>query len=250
MTSRPSIGLAAALAIVLAALPAPAEAPPSERAAEVLRDAVAGKDEGARLLALEKAATLRLPGLEAAARKAAYSADRVERMLALELLASIDVAGNRAVFLEALRSPFRSVRLRALRALLTLSDPNLAARFVEVLEMDPDPDLRALAARGLIPPCAPESRAVLRRAVATGHPVVQTAATRALVASGDLGIGIELLERARGARGAERRRLFGLVALVPDPDLVPLLGKQLEDPDQELRVSAAAAILSILGPPR
>jgi HEAT repeat protein len=250
MTFCQHIGIAAAMAVVLAAQPAEAEVSPAERAAEVLREAAAGKDEGARLFVLEKATTVRVPGLEASARQAASSADRVARTLGLELLAAIDAAGNREVFLEALGSPYRSVRLRALRALLTLSDAGLATRFVEVLEKDPDPDLRALAARGLRPPCTPEAQAALRRAVATGHPVVQTAAVRALVANGDFEVGLELLERARGAFGAERRRLFDLVGLVPDPDLVPLLGKLLEDPDRELRAEAAAAILSSLGPSR
>jgi len=246
MTSRRLIQLGAALAAVLAVLSALAEIPPGERAAAVLRDAVAGKEEGARLFALEKAATLRVSGLEEAARRAATSSDRVERSLALEILARIDVAGNGDLFLGALDSPFRSVRLRALKALVMLPDPSFAPRLIEVLEHDPDPDLRALAARGLGLPGAPEARAALRGALANGHPVVQAAAARALVAGGDLGIGRELLARARVATGTERRKLLGLVALVPDPGLVPPLAELLEDSDSVVRVAAAAAILSIL----
>ena len=250
MTSRPLLGLLAALAAVFSVPSVSAAVPARERAESALREAVSSADEGVRLFALERAAATSAPGLEAGARHAAASSDRVERCLALELLTRIDVAGNREVFVDALGSPFRSVRLRALKALETLSDKSLSPRLIEVLEHDPDPDLQALAARSLGNIGALDAREALHRAVTTGHPVVQTAATRALVAIGDLGVGRLLLERARVAGGSERRRLFGLVALVPDADLVPSLTALLEDPDREVRVAAAAAILNIVGPAR
>lgn len=250
MTIHTLIGLAAASAAVLTALPVSATVPPRERAESALREAVSSEDGGLRRFALEKALAAPAADLQAGARLAAASADRVERSLALELLARIDVSGNRALFVEALGSPYRSVRLRALVALESLSDRSLSPRLVEVLEQDPDPDLRALAARALGRAGAAEAREALQGAVESGHPVVQTAATQALVALGDLGAGRLLLERARAASGSERRRLFGLVALVPDAGLVPALTELLEDSDREVRVGAAAAILSILGPSR
>ncbi len=242
-------GVAAAFAASLLVRPALAEAPPGDRAAQVLRDAALGKDVGARLFALEKAPSGDVPGLEEAARRAAASPDRVEQATALEALARIGVARNRELFIEALGSPYRSVRLRALKALLTLSDPGLAQRFLSVLQNDPDPDLQALAAEGLGLRGLADGRAALARAIESGHPVVQRAAVRALVATGDLGFGSSLLARARSEVGPERRRLFALVALVPDPRLVPSLVELLEDPDGESRVAAAIAILSILRPP-
>lgn len=239
----------ASLLVTLSLLVAPGargeEPPPAARAADVLREAGQSPDEGVRLLALERAGSVKVPSLEAAAIKATRSTDRIELSLALEALARIDVARNRDTFVAALRSEYRSVRLRGLRALLTLDDAGLTPRYVEVLAKDPDPDLRALAARGLGSPASPEGRAALRGAVAKDHPIVQNAAVKALVASGDLEIGHELLERARATSGPERRRLFGLVGLVPDPTLVPVLARLLEEPDAEVRVLAAAAIVTI-----
>ena len=216
-----------------------------EKAARVVLDAANGTEEVPRFLALERGPAS-LSGLAGAARRSAASADRVEKALALECLARVDAAASRPLFVEALGSPYRSVRIRALRALVEMRDPGLAPTFVRVLESDPDPDLRAIAAGGLALPGAAEGRAALRKALESESPVIQRAAVRALVASGDLGFGKALLSRAMSAVGAERHRLFGLVSLVPDPELVQALAAHFEDADLETRTAAALAALAIL----
>ncbi|MFN7987127.1 MAG: HEAT repeat domain-containing protein [Thermoanaerobaculia bacterium] len=238
--------LAIAVCAAVLGRPVAADEAAAGRAAKVLADTATGKDEGARLFTLEKAPATGIPGLEEAARHSATSSDRTERALALALLARIDVSRNRDLFVEALRSPFRVVRLRALNGLLSLEDPALAPLFVSSLENDPDPDLRALAARGLGLAGLESGREALRKALENGPPVVQRAAVEALVASGDRSSGGRLLERARGASGQERLRLFRLVGLVPDPALVQQLTPLLDDPGAETRAAAAVAILSIL----
>lgn len=216
-----------------------------EKATASLAEALLAREEGPRLLAWKLAADLATPGLETAARVGTESPDRVERSLALELLAHIDVPRNRDTFAKGLDSPYRSVRLRAMRALATLHDPQLAVRFAQVLAEDPDPDLRALAALALGAIDAVESEPALRKGLLDPHPVVQEAAVRGLVARGETGIGVELLERARGTDWPETTRLLGLVALVPDRAVLPRLTELLDDPTPVVRVAAAAAILHL-----
>jgi HEAT repeat protein len=215
------------------------------RATALLAEAMGAEAEGVRLQAVELAAALSSPGLEDAGRRAAASPDRVERTLALELLGRIDATRNRELFIAALTSPYRSVRVRAVLALGTLKDRELMRPLMLVLEQDADPDLRALAARALGAAGGQDARSALRRALGDSHPVVQEAAVLALVASGDLEVGFELVNRARSASPGEASRLLGLAGLVPNQALVPDLGEMLSNPFAEVQVAAAAAILRI-----
>jgi HEAT repeat protein len=239
-----AVGAACLVTVAAMASPPPAQSA-EERATEVMSQALLSPDWGLRMESWHLAAPLSAAGLEAAARHGADSPDRDERALALELLARIDVARNRDIFQRELDSSFRSVRVRAIRALTRLADPALIPLFERVLAKDTDPDLRALAAEALGHPWAGAARPALRRAVADPRPVVQQAAVRALVATGDLSIGHELLSRALDLESEEVVRLVGLVALVPDRALVPRLAEMLSRPDAGVRVAAAAAILTI-----
>ena len=73
----------------------------------------------------------------------------------------------------------------------------------------------------------------------------QAAVVYALVASGEREIGFERLGRVHGAAPAEICRLLGLVAAVPDRELIPRLATLLASPEPSVRVAAAAAILRI-----
>ncbi|HOC42658.1 MAG TPA: HEAT repeat domain-containing protein [Thermoanaerobaculales bacterium] len=245
MTVRALRWLLVGIVMALCAAAAQADDSAVAKATDVLAAALTADAEGVRLQAARLAAELSTPGLEAAARALAASPDRFERSLALELLSHIDVGRNRDLFEAALTSPFRSVRVRAVQALATLKDPALAGPLVAMLANDIDPDLRALAAGALGATGGGDVRAALRRALADPHPVVQVAAVEALAASGDDEVGLELLGRAESAAPAEARRLLGLVALVPDRDLMPRLGTLLASPDPSVRSAAAAAILRI-----
>lgn len=240
-------GLLAGIAMALSAAWALADEPGVAKATEVLAEALAADAEGARLQAALLAAELSTPGLEAAARALAVSPDRYERGLALELLSHIDVAGNRDLFEAALTSPFRSARVRAVRALATLKDPGLVGPLTAMLANDADPDIRALAAEALGGTGGEHASAALRRALDDPHPVVQAAAVEALAAASDQEVGFELLGRVEGAAPQDARRLLGLVSLVPNRELIPLIGELLASPEQSVRIAAAAAILRIDG---
>lgn len=242
---QPPAWLAVGLVMATGAVCVAAEESPVESATKVLAEALTSDVEGVRLDAAELAARLSTPGLEAAARTLAASPDRFARSLALELLARIDVARNRDLFEASMTSPFRSVRVRAVRALATLKDPAEVALLAAMLADDSDPDLRALAAGALGATGGEDARAALRRALADPHPVVQAAAVEALAASGEREVGLELLGRAQGAAPVETCRLLGLVAAVPDRELIPRLVALLASPDPSVRIAAAAAILRI-----
>lgn len=238
---RLTVGLVAFAATALVA----GQESPVARATHELAGALTAQAEGSRLQAVELAAGLSSPGLEAAARSLAASPDRFERSLALELLAHIDVARNRDVFEAALTAPFRSVRVRAVQALATLKDPGATRLFSTMLADDRDPDLRALAAGALGATGGEDARAALRRGLTDPHPVVQAAVVEALAASGDHEVGFEVLGRVQGVPPPEACRLLGLVALVPDRELIPRLAELLSSPAPDIRVAAAAAILRI-----
>ncbi|MGV8038895.1 MAG: HEAT repeat domain-containing protein [Thermoanaerobaculaceae bacterium] len=237
--------LAAGLLMASGAVRVAAEESPVESATKVLAEALTTDVEGVRLDAAELAARLSTPGLEPAARTLAASPDRFERSLALELLARIDVARNRDLFEQAMTAPFRSVRVRAVLALSTLREPGVVRPLAAMLAEDRDPDLRALAAKGLGAVGGQDARSALRRALVDAHPLVQTAAVEGLVATGDHEVGFDLVARVRGVPPVEACRLLGLVALVPERELIPQLTELLASPAPIVRVAAAAAILRI-----
>lgn len=233
------------LAAVLCCAGLWAEEPAVVRATELLAEAMGTQAEGPRLQAMELAAGLSTPGLEAAARRSAASNDRVERTWALEALAHIGVARNRALFVDAMTSPYRTVRVRAVLALASQKDPGVVPLMASMLEKDADPDLRALAAKALGATGGQDARSALRRALDDPHPVVHMAAVMGLVESGDTEVGFDLLSHARKTGKGEACRLLGLVGRVPNRELIAGLAELLSSETPEVRIAAAAAILSI-----
>jgi HEAT repeat protein len=207
---------------------------------------IQSNDAYLRSLALRASASLKEPALAEGARSAAHSADRYEQSLAIEILGNTDPAGSREQLLEALQSPFRGVRLRALRALAKLKDPRLADRIGDVLTADPDPDLRALAARALAETGAPAATLLLHQALDDQVAAVQEQIVLALVTVHDREL-VNLIRRRLANDPAEKVvQNLRLAALIPDPSLVPDLGPFLANAEPEVRALAAAAILSIL----
>lgn len=212
----------------------------------LLRTSIRSEHEHLRWLGLRAARSLADPAVAAAARELLPTAGRYEMALALEVLANGDIAASRDAFLAALGSPFRTVRLRALRALAQLRAPALADRFAAILVSDPDPELRAFAARALAQTGAAATAPALYRAMDDPESLVRQEAVRALVVLRDPGIAGALRRRLGEVAPDERVRIIRLAALVPDRDLTQALGPFLCDTDAEVRAAAAGAILSIV----
>jgi HEAT repeat protein len=252
-----------ALLVVLAGIAraqAPGSAPPAspprhpaelaEAARAMLAKSIYAPEEWIRLAALRAAAGVADEHLAAAAHAAAHSHDRYERTMALEIVIGGDPVGGRAVLLDALESSYRGHRLRALHALEPLRDPTLAEAFTRRLRSDPDEDLRALAARALAATAAPSAAAALQAALQDSSAVVRAEAVRGLVRLGNTAVTAlieQRLDTARPERLVEEIRLAGLV---PDPALAVKLERYLEDIEPVTKMSAAAAILSILNASR
>lgn len=203
-------------------------------------------DSYLRWFALQAAEPLTDRELAEAVRTRARADDRYERSLALGMLAHADPAGSRDEFIAALDSPFRAVRLRGLEGLAQLNDRSLTERFAEVLSGDPDPDLRAFAARALGATGSGQAALVLHRAMDDPVATVQEEAVRALVVLGDPGISAVMRRRLADSPPEARVRNIRMAGLVPDRAIIRDLGPFLGDGDPQVRSFAAAAILSIL----
>jgi HEAT repeat protein len=203
-------------------------------------------DSYQRWFALQAALPLTDRQLLDSVRARARANDRYERSLAMEILARTDPQGSREELLAGLESPYRPVRLRALDGLVKLNDRTLTERFGAILESDPDPDLRALAARALGTTGAAEAVPMLHRGLDDPMAAVQEEAVRALVVLRDPGISEVVRRRLADNAGDQRVRTLRLAGLVPDRALIRDLGPYLGDGDPEVRAFAAGAILSIL----
>jgi HEAT repeats len=224
---------------------APDPAAMAQLARTLLGASIKSDDTYQRWFALQAAQPLTDRQVLDSVRTRAQANDRYERSLALEILARADPAGSREELLAGLESPFRAVRLRALDGLVKLKDSSLKERFGAILDSDPDPDLRALAAQALATTGAPEAVPMLHRALDDPSPVVQEEAVRALVVLRDPEVS-DVLRRRLADNPAEKRvATLRIVGLVPDPALIAALGPYLGDADPEVRAFAAAAILSI-----
>jgi HEAT repeat protein len=218
----------------------------ADMARTLLGVSMKSEDSYERWFALQAAQPLKDQQLLDSVRERARAADRYERSLALEILARADPQGSRDELVAGLESPYRVVRIRALKGLIKLNDRTLTERFGTLLQNDPDPDLRALAARALGTTGAPKALPMLHRALDDASGAVQDEAVRAMVALHDPDVS-SIMRRRLADNPSERRvQTLRTAGLVPDPDLIAALGPYLGDGDSEVRAFAAAAILSIL----
>jgi hypothetical protein len=248
---------AAASGLLCAQAPGPSVPPPPRNAAELAQESrnllarsIYVPEEWIRLAALQAAASVSDEHLAAAAHGAARSHDRYERSMALDIVVAGDPVGGRTVLLEALESPYRGHRLRALHALEPMHDPSLAEAFTRRLRTDPDEDLRALAARALAATAAPAAAATLQAALQDSSAMVRAEVVRGLVRLGSPAAKALVEQRLATARPERLAEEIRLAALVPDPALTARLARYLEDPEPQVQLSAAAAILSIVNASR
>jgi hypothetical protein len=245
----------AALAVPVQSLSSPPPAAPGAdestalgaQARALLARSIYAPEEWIRLAALRAAAGVADRELAAAAHRAARSHDRYERAMGLEIVAAGDPVGGRDVLVEALDSPHRGHRLRALDALAPMRDPALAEAFARRLRSDPDEDLRALAARALAATVAPSAAPALIAALRDGSPLVRSEAVRGLVALHDPAVSTLVEQRLTTAPPDRLPDEIRLAALVPDSALAGRLAPFLDHADPQVRMTAAAAIVTIAG---
>jgi len=149
-------------------------------------------------------------------------------------------------FIDALNSHERAIRLRGLLGLAALGDWGPASEIVKVLANDPDPDLRAAAAKTLGVIGDERAAFVLDDAIEDPVPAVGEQAVLALVAMNDPDVGRTLRKRLENNDDPGVIPLLRMMALVPDPTLIEILTPYLEDGNAEIRAYATAAILSVL----
>lgn len=226
--------------------------PPPLRAAasnarRVLESALTGDDSPARWLGLYAARQLRQPWIAAPLIDLCDSPDLTERVLALEAVTNSNPAKGKSAFAAAIDSEHRSIRLRGVLGLMALRDTSMAPELVTIMLEDEDPDLRAAAARALGEIGAVTASIPLYESVMESqYAPVREQAVLALMALGDEQVGVYLVEQLKSDRGPGEEELLKLLALIPDPDLIPDLTPYLEHDYLEIRIQAAATILSIL----
>ncbi len=224
--------------------------PPVRAAATAARRALetALRDENGniRWAALRASRGLSSPWVAEIVLPLCTSPNIIERVIALEVVANTDPGVGRSAFLGALSSGERSVRLRGVLGLAALGDEDTVPHLTKILKDDPDPDLRAAAARALAAIADPMAAMPLYEAIESPYPPVREQAVLSLLAIGETSVGDYLLELLREDRDPGEAEILRLVALVPDPDVVEFLAPFLERQDSEIRTLAAAAITSIV----
>jgi HEAT repeat protein len=174
------------------------------------------------------------------------SPDLLFRVLALEVVTNTNPELGRAEFLEALISGERSLRLRGLHGLAAIGDAETVPSLVQILKEDPDPDLRAEAARALGGIGDARASIPLYEAIESRFPPVREQAVISLLAIGDEGVGDYLIGKLQAGHDPGEPEILRLLALIPDPALVGQLEPYLKHEDDEFRTLAAAAIFGIL----
>jgi HEAT repeat protein len=174
------------------------------------------------------------------------SPDIIERGLALEVVASSNPEKGRDAFLRALISGERSIRLRGVLGLAALGDDDTVPNLVTIMNDDPDPDLRAAAARALGDIGDVTASIHLYEAIESPFPPVRTYAVRSLLMIGDEDVGTYLVGRLQERGSPGENGILRLLALIPDPTLIGPIIPYLEHSADDVRTQAAAAVFSIL----
>lgn len=219
----------------------------ASEARRVLESALAGDDGPAKWLGLYAVRQLRQPWIAASLLRLCDSPDLTERVLALEAVTNSNPAKGKSAFAAALESEHRSIRLRGVLGLTALRDTSMAPDLVTIMLEDEDPDLRAAAAHALGEIGAVTASIPLYESVMESqYAPVREQAVLALMALGDEQVGVYLVEQLKTDRGPGEEELLKLLALIPDPNLIADLTPYLEHEFLEIRIQAAATILSIL----
>jgi HEAT repeat protein len=222
------------------------EASAAASARRQLRLALASNDGNIRFPAMRVARSFNESWIAEIVAPLCQSPDFMERVLALEVVTNTDPERCRASFMEILTSGERALRLRGLLGLAALGDPRTVTEIVRVMKEDLDPDLQAVAAKALGNLGGIRASDALYNAIEDDYFPVREQAVLALIAIGDGGLGVHLIDRLRNDNYPGEAEILRLMALVPDPSLVPVIEPYLMNDDHEKRTLAAAAILSIL----
>jgi HEAT repeat protein len=224
----------------------PAETDPAAAARRQLEEALSSDDGNQRFPAMRVARFMDDPWIAVLVAPLCESPDLVEKVLALEVVTNTDPAVCRDAFLEALNSGERALRLRGLLGFAALGDPDTVPRLVEIMNDDPDPDLRAAAARtiGLVGDL--KASISLYEAIGADYAPLREQAVLALMIIGDDGVGNYLIDRLVNDHHPGEAETLRLLSLMEDPALVESIEPYLHHEDHVYRTLAAAAILSIL----
>lgn len=218
----------------------------AEAARRHLESALNSDQDLVRWDALRAAATLREPWIAEIVVPLCDSPDIMERGIALEAVISSNPEKGRDAFLRALISGERSIRLRGVLGLAALGDDDTVPNLVTIMDDDPDPDLRAAAARALGDIGDTQASIHLYEAIKSPFHPVRKFAVMSLLTIGDEGVGTYLVGRLQEIDNPGELEILRLLALIPDPTLIEAISPYLEHSNDDVRTQAAAAIFSIL----
>ena len=219
-----------------------------------IEQALTSTDGDLRFKALREARHLHEPWIADAALPSCKSPDLTVKALALEAISASKPETGRQVFLDALRHGDRSIRLRGLLGLEKLADPSTVVEVIRILETDNDPDLRVVAARTLGAIGNINASSALRAVIDSPSAPLREQAVLSLLAIGKEDVGRYLLKSDEKDLRLGPVETLELVALVPDPSLIHLLGPFMDSKSEDVRLQASVTVLSILeksesGPP-
>jgi len=218
----------------------------AEAARRHLESALNSDQDLVRWDALRAAATLREPWIAEIVVPLCDSPDIMERGIALEAVISSNPEKGRDAFLRALISGERSIRLRGVLGLAALGDDDIVPNLVTIMDDDPDPDLRAAAARALGEIGDTQASIHLYEAIKSPFPPVRKYAVMSLLTIDDEGVGTYLVGRLQELDYPGELEILRLLALIPDPTLIEAISPYLEHANDDVRTQAAAAVFSIL----
>ncbi len=217
------------------------------RAREVFLAELRSRHDHVRWAALRAATLLDTHWIAESALPLASSPDILERVLALEVISRVEPEHGREEFLAALTAGERAVRLRGLQGLERLADPRTAPDIARLLEREPDPDLRAAAARALGAIGDAAAVPALYNAAGDDHVAVRRQAVDALLEIGDPNIGRYLISRLELGDPRNLTTTLQLLAQVGDTELITDIAPYLDHPHDPVRIWAATAILAAAG---
>jgi HEAT repeat protein len=214
-------------------------------ARRIIQSSLEHEDQAVRWAALRAARTLTGPWIAEFVLPLCKSPNLTERVMALETVANTNPEKGRKLFVTALNNGDRSVRLRGLLGLTSLGDASTIPRIIKVMEEDPDPDLRAVAAGELGDLGDMTAIPHLYKATESRFRPVREQALMSLQKLGDQGIAAHLVTNLETDQDPGVEGILKLLAMIPDAKLVSSIAPFLEHESFRIRILAAAAITSI-----